>query len=180
MSTQTITIGLVVFVLLGASFYFFVMPDDAMMENKNSVENESMMKKDDAMMKDEGVMQKDESMKDESMMKKEEGAIMATKGTIETYSPEKLALAQEGKVVLFFHANWCPICRQLDAEAAANSNIVPDGVHVLKVDYDTATALKKKYGVTVQHTFVQVDPNGNQLGKWSDATTYSQVFAKVK
>lgn len=124
-----------------------------------------------------------DSMKDEVMMDKTDASVSSgimKKGTIEAYSPEKLALAQHGKVALFFHAPWCPICRSLDAQAAADPDLVPAGVHVLKVDYDTALELRKKYGVTVQHTFVQVDASGNALGKWSDATTYTQLFARLK
>ena len=130
---------------------------------------ESMSPTDDAMM----------PKSDSSMMPGDEMMVKDV-GTIEAYGSEKLALAQKGKVVLFFHADWCPICRQFDAEAKANPTIVPDGVHILKVDFDTAIALRQKYGVTVQHTFVQVDAAGATLGKWSDATAYAQVFARLK
>jgi pentapeptide MXKDX repeat protein len=152
------------------------MTDDAM--KKDGAMEADAMKGDDAMMKDGSMKKEDTMMKDESAMMKKDDAMV--KGTIETYSPEKLAFANGGKVLLFFHANWCPICRQLDAEASANPNLVPDGIHVLKVDYDTATDLKKKYGITVQHTFVQVDAAGNLLQKFSDASNYSTVFSRVK
>jgi thioredoxin 1 len=138
---------------------------DSMTSNSGSkMQTEENIVKDDAMQKDGAMMEKD----------------AMTKGSIQDYSPEKLALAGKGKVLLFFHAAWCPICRGLDAEAAANANIVPDGLTVLKVDFDTATALRQKYGVTVQHTFVQVDASGNSLAKFSDASTYSAVFGKVQ
>lgn len=179
----SLIIGLVVLGLLGLGGYTLLKPSedtmmekDAMMEEKSAIdqamEAKNMLEERDSMMQDE--MKKDESM----MMDKSDSMMM--KGTIEAYSPEKLALASDGKVVLFFHAAWCPKCRQLDAEEAANPGLVPDGVHVLKVDYDTATALKQKYGVTIQHTFVQVDAQGNAIQKFSDATTYAQVFGRVK
>jgi hypothetical protein len=41
------------------------------------------------------------------------------------------------------------------------------GMVIHRVDYDTAIALRKKYSVTYQHTFVQVDENGKLLKKWS-------------
>lgn len=149
--------------------------DDAMMKEEGE-----MMQKDDAMTKtDDSMMKQEDAMTektDDSMMK-EEGAMMK-KGSYEPYAPEKLALAAKGKVVLFFHADWCPICRPLDAELMSKG--VPEGVHVLKVNYDTATELKKKYGVTYQHTFVQVDAQGNLIAKWGDAITLAQVLAKVQ
>ncbi|HWO07391.1 MAG TPA: thioredoxin family protein [Candidatus Paceibacterota bacterium] len=100
-------------------------------------------------------------------------------GSYSDYSPEKLALAHEGKVLLYFHADWCPICRPLDAEFRAKESTL-SGVHILKVDYDTATALKQKYGVTYQHTFVQVDAGGNLIAKWGDATNLAAVLARVQ
>lgn len=133
----------------------------------------------DTMMKEEGeMMQKDDAMTktDDSMMKKDD--VMMKKGSYEPYAPEKLSLAARGKVVLFFHADWCPICRPLDAELVSKG--VPEGIHVLKVNYDTASELKKKYGVTYQHTFVQVDAQGNLIAKWGDAITLAQVLAKVQ
>ncbi len=180
-------IGVVIAVILAGGALLFSGSNggaekEAMMQ-KEAVEKEAMMQKEtekDEMKKEEEAMKKDEVMikKDDATMKKD-GAMMV-KGTIQDYSPEKLALAKNGKVLLFFHASWCPICRGLDAEAAANANIVPDGVTILKVDYDTATALKQKYGVTVQHTFVQVDASGALLKKFSDASKYDAVFAKVQ
>jgi hypothetical protein len=35
------------------------------------------------------------------------------------------------------------------------------------VDYDNSKDLQKKYGVTYQHTFVQIDENGEALSKWN-------------
>jgi hypothetical protein len=36
----------------------------------------------------------------------------------------------------------------------------------LKTDYDSNIDLRKKYGVTSQHTFVQIDSSGNLIKKW--------------
>jgi thioredoxin 1 len=69
------------------------------------------------------------------------------------------------KVVLFFHAPWCPSCRA--TEQAIGTSGVPDGLTLVKVDFDTETALRQEYGVTYQHTFVQVDPEGTQLARWT-------------
>lgn len=88
-------------------------------------------------------------------------------GSYTEYHEALLAYADQGKVVLFFHAPWCPSCRSYDKKITNDPNLIPDDVVVLKTDYDTETELKKKYGVTYQHTFVQVDSEGNMITKWS-------------
>ncbi len=69
------------------------------------------------------------------------------------------------KVVYFFHASWCPSCRA--TEKAIDAHGVPAGLTVVKVDYDTETDLRRTYGVTQQHTFVQVDGAGKELATWT-------------
>ncbi len=66
--------------------------------------------------------------------------------------------------ILFFHAPWCPECRAY--EQAITSSAIPDGVQILKVDYDTSKDLRSRYGVTIQTTFVRVDSNGGEQKKW--------------
>lgn len=84
------------------------------------------------------------------------------------YSEQNLAMAtaNDGKAVIFFHANWCPTCRAADKEISNGLDKLPDDVTVLKIDYDSASAMKKQYGVTGQHTFVQVDAEGEMINKW--------------
>lgn len=81
-------------------------------------------------------------------------------GVYRDYSPEALAAA-EGRVLLFFHAPWCPQCRSIEADVATQG--VPDGVTILVVDYDTNQELRQKYGVTLQTSFVEVDTSGEAL-----------------
>jgi thiol-disulfide isomerase/thioredoxin len=66
-----------------------------------------------------------------------------------------------GTKVLFFHASWCPKCRQLDEQLRAEG--APDGLTVFKVDYDSRTDLRQKYGVTLQTTVVFVDDRGELI-----------------
>lgn len=83
----------------------------------------------------------------------------------------------DSDVVLFFNASWCPTCQ----EAAANfeSESFPAGLTVVSVDYDDSEDLKQKYGVTYQHTFVQVDPAGKQLAKFTGSTTLAEVEGQL-
>lgn len=84
------------------------------------------------------------------------------------YTAAALATAQQqGRAVLYFHANWCPVCKVLEPDLRENIGTFPADVTILKVDYDQETALKQQYGVTYQHTFVQVDASGAELKQWS-------------
>ncbi|HMO78215.1 MAG TPA: thioredoxin family protein [Candidatus Paceibacterota bacterium] len=100
-------------------------------------------------------------------------------GAYEVYSAEKLAAAA-GDVVIFFNATWCPSCRALKADIEANLSAIPAGTTILTADYDTETELKKKYGVTTQHTLVQVDTNGNLIKKWSGGSKLENLLAEVQ
>ncbi len=77
-------------------------------------------------------------------------------------------------VVYFFHASWCPSCRATDA--AIGESGIPDGLTVVKVDYDDATELRQRYGVTQQHTFVQVDDSGAELAKWTGSEDGAEIL----
>lgn len=82
------------------------------------------------------------------------------KGKYTDYTEDNFALAQ-GERLLFFHAPWCPQCRELDASIV--SSALPDNLTIFKVDYDTNQALRIKYGVTIQTTIVKVDENGEKI-----------------
>lgn len=99
-------------------------------------------------------------------------------GTYEEYSAEKIA-ANDG-AVLDFYASWCPSCRALEKNILENADEIPSDVAILKVDYDSETELKKKYGVTQQHTLVQVDKDGNQIAKWVGSPTLKSLVAKIQ
>jgi len=76
------------------------------------------------------------------------------------YSPSAIADA-EGRVILFFHADWCPQCVAADGDITASG--VPSGITIVKVDYDTNQDLRAEYGVTQQTTFVEVDSDGTKV-----------------
>ena len=102
-------------------------------------------------------------------------------GTYALFSEANVAEAQArgDKVVLFFHAGWCPTCRAANQELMNKLADIPAGLTILKTDYDTEKALKEKYNITYQHTFVQIDPAGNKLNKWNGGGL-DQIISKVK
>ncbi len=139
----------------------------------------SMNNKDDAMMEKENMMSDDQVMmdKDDAMM----GDTMMKAGSYEAYAPEKIAMASSTHdVVLFFRAGWCPTCIALDKDIKAHLGYIPSSLTILDVDYDNSADLKKKYGVTYQHTFVQADKDGNLIKKWSGSPTLEALVAEVK
>ena len=140
------------------------------MEDKKMAEEKAMMEK--KAMEEKEVTDKDGATKTDVMMKA---------GSYEAYTPEKVALASASHdVVLFFRASWCPTCRAVDTDIKANLSKIPSDLTILDVNYDDSTALKQKYSVTYQHTFVQVDKDGNQIKKWSGSPTLSTLVAEIK
>jgi thiol-disulfide isomerase/thioredoxin len=75
-------------------------------------------------------------------------------------------LAAQAPTVLFFRATWCPTCQQAMRELQAGAGRLGE-VAVLVVDYDQAGELKKRYGVTSQHTWVRIDASGRKLAVWN-------------
>lgn len=143
----------VVVVIVGGTYVLFNSKDDAIITN--------------------------EKIEDTTTMEKSSGTIIKA-GSYELYSSDKLALAEKGKVVLFFRASWCPTCRALDANIRSNLGAIPEGVTILDVDYDNSTTLKQKYGVTYQHTLVQVDATGEQIAKWTGSPTLANLVLQIK
>lgn len=137
----------------------------------------SMKSNDDVMMAKEKMTEEKVMVQKEAMEKND---TMMKAGSYEVYSPEKLARAETGDVVLFFHASWCPSCRGLNSDIEANLSSIPEGVSILKTDYDTSTELKQKYGVTYQHTLVQVDKDGNMIKKWSGGSKLSNLLSQIQ
>lgn len=175
-----IIIGIVVLALAGV-VYASVSNTDTMAKKDMMAEDKAMMDK--KAMEEKEAMMDAEKMGDESMMKKEGETDMnkdMMKGSYEEYSADKIARAETGDVVLFFHASWCPSCRALNSDIEANMGAIPEGVSILKVNYDAETELKKKYGVTNQHTLVQVDKDGILIKKWSGGSKLSDVLSQIQ
>ena len=80
------------------------------------------------------------------------------------YSPALIAETGYNDTILFFYAPWCPECRAFDQSIATST--IPDGVQILKVDYDNSSKLRQQYQVTLQSTFVKVNTNGDRQSLW--------------
>lgn len=92
-----------------------------------------------------------------------ETPIAAQPGAYVDYDAESFAKTT-GRRVLFFHAPWCPQCREL--EQSIKEGKIPAEVTIFKVDYDTNYDLRTKYGVTMQTTLVEVGTNGDKVNEY--------------
>ena len=129
--------------------------------------------------------------KEETMEMAESGAmqkidymIPAESGYLE-YSKSVLNKSATNRRVLFFYASWCPTCKPADEDFKTNANKIPSDVTVIRVNYNDPETdreekdLAKKYGITYQHTFVQIDTQGNEITKWNGGKT-DNLLAKIK
>lgn len=115
-----------------------------------------------AMDKDAKDGMKKDSMEKDSMNKGGEFV------TYEQYMEHSdAAMHHDGRTVLFFDASWCPDCQKLKNALSSDHDVIPADVTVVDVDYDSHNDLRKQYGVTMQHTFVEVDAQGNKVSSWS-------------
>lgn len=180
-------IGIVVVVAVGFFFYnqsntdnsSAVTVDSNTRETAQSdeMEVEEMAEGEDAMADLPDSNMADDNDSDDTMA---EETSMNKVGTYTDYDPALLANAESGPVLLFFHASWCPSCRALDKNVESNLSNIPGDVTIMTVNYDTETELKKKYGITRQHTLVQVDANGNKIKTLTGLTnTLDQVLAQI-
>ena len=90
-----------------------------------------------------------------------------------SYNSSVLTENASKRRILFFYANWCPTCRPADENFIQNEGRIPNDVVLIRVNYnDTDTDqdeedLAKKYGITYQHTFVQIDSDEQAVTKWN-------------
>lgn len=76
-------------------------------------------------------------------------------------------LAAKGTTVVFFYAAWCPNCRATVTELNARWDEVNPGLTLVIADYDKEQALKARFGVTYQDTFVLLDKDGKGVEIWN-------------
>jgi thiol-disulfide isomerase/thioredoxin len=82
---------------------------------------------------------------------------------------------KDSRVVMFFNASWCSTCKIARDNFESSLDQIPSDLTIVVVDFDNSDDLRKKYGITVQHTLVQIDANGESLKKWSGSTTIDQI-----
>lgn len=179
-----------------------VYQDDSLMDNDAKFDTEDSMAEADAMMKEVDSAMAESSMeKDirelEVMMDGESnftGTILAgslSKSPLLDYTKADFdkALSSNKLIVIYFYANWCPICKAEfpKAQAAFNQLQSNDAVGFRVNFNDNQTdsdeiALAKQHGVAYQHTKVFIK-NGTRILKspetW-DTMRYLSEISKYK
>ncbi len=162
-NTSVLVVALLVLAFGGIGLYA-LMTSRPSMTKSDSMEDSAILTVDG----DENAMRNDSTEMADS------GTEMMQKvGTYSQFSPELLANSVSTRRVLFFFANWCPTCQPADKSFSENNAKIPADVTVIRVNYnDTETDqaekdLAKKYGITYQHTFVQIDASGEEIAKWN-------------
>ncbi len=101
------------------------------------------------------------------------------------YSKSAYDSASGKRRVLYFYATWCPSCKIANEDFTANPHKIPEDMIVLRVNYNDPDTdqeekdLAKKYGITYQHTFVQIDTQGKEITKWNGGQT-DELITNIK
>ena len=166
-------------IILGGAIYFATSnsaPETG--DSEKVIENSDAMmdseKDGDAMMGDGDKMEGDGAMMDEN------GAMMEYKGQVLAGTEAKLldfnktdfdeALKTDNLIILYFYADWCPICRaEFPKMQSAFNELKTNKVVAFRVNYkDDFTdkdeeSLAKEHGIAYQHTKVFIQNNKRVL-----------------
>ena len=158
---------------------------DAMMEKEKAMTEKET--KSEAVTKEEEMMKKEEAMMDESGYT---GKVLAGTESTKYLDFNKAdydkALKEKKKILLYFYANWCPICKREQPETFAAFNEINDadliGFRVNYRDSDTddfEVELAKEFGVSYQHTKV-ILKDGQRTGKFPDSWDKERYLEELK
>lgn len=164
-----IGVVLVVFAVLGVGTVVILSQNNQQNTEQNT---NSGVVNNQAILEDMGSNNSSQSQNDQSPVEESQ----QDSGKYIAYSSNELT---DMKNVIFFAASWCPTCRSLDRAINENLSNIPSDLTILKADYDTETALRQKYGVTLQHTLVQVDQDGNQINKWNGGYSIEDIVKNI-
>ncbi len=168
-------IGLVILILLLVVGLLIVIKSNNDYVGENM--SDTLLNNEDVMLDEDKANDIDDTMeKDETMVEDEDDEMEKTSGA---YIPYNKAELTSDKNVIFFAASWCPTCRALDNAINTDLKSIPANLTILKADYDSEVELKQKYGVTYQHTLVQVDEDGNMKNKWSGSQNIAKIVMKL-
>lgn len=197
--TMVIVIAAIVIVFSGVVYSLNGGWNDAMTEEGMSIqegvgmmEEKSMEDEGDAMMEKEAGAMTDDAMIQEAMPEKVlyEGAVLA--GTSDQLLDFKKAdydkaLTSDNLVVLYFYADWCPVCRaETENSLYPAFNEIDSGKIVgFRVNYNDKDTdsdekeLAREFGVAYQHTKVFVR-NGQRILKSPEEWNKDRYLSEMR
>jgi hypothetical protein len=102
------------------------------------------------------------------------------KGVYAPYTSQVLqTIPPNAKAVLFFTADTCTSCVELDTSIAANRDSIPANVRIYRVQYNQAEELRARYQVSAPHTFVEIDSVGKMVEKWRGSQTLASILSHL-
>ncbi len=84
----------------------------------------------------------------------------------------------EWDTVLFFHADRCPSCVRAEKNFLASG--IPAELNLIKVDYDSNEALRKKYGIRSQTSYAHIDPDGNLIKNRVGSMSIGSILKNIQ
>ena len=95
------------------------------------------------------------------------------------------AFKSDKLIVLYFYANWCPICKaEFPLMVEAFNELNTDKVIGFRVNFndnqtdENEEELAREYGVAYQHTKVFIR-NGERIGKWPDGWDKNRYLLEI-
>lgn len=92
------------------------------------------------------------------------------------YDPANIP--QTGDIVLFFHADRCPTCRQAEINFLAEG--IPSHLTIIKVNFDKAIELKTKYQILTQTSFAYIHTDGTLIKRRIGWLHITDIISKIK
>ncbi|MEK7595359.1 MAG: thioredoxin domain-containing protein [Patescibacteria group bacterium] len=171
---------IVSFVVVAGLVFYFVSRNTSNESSMEKTKETTMVTEPTEKETENSMMKKDAEDIEEKMMENK-----INKSRYAMYSKEVLDGSATSRRVLFFYASWCPTCKPADVSFKEDESSIPEDVTVIRVNYNDPETdqdeknLAKKYGITYQHTFVQIDEQGNELTKWNGGKI-TELLSNIK
>lgn len=194
-STPALIAIIAAVIVIGGVVYFNMRPEGEIVMGKGETmvkDGTNMMHKGDTMAKEgSDMMKKGEGMMATTTMMQKEGytgtVLAGTAAPLLDFNKAdyEKALTTHKLIVLYFYANWCPICKvefpQTEAafNALSNKNVIGFRVNFNDSDTDQdEVALARQFGVSYQHTKIFVKDNARVLKSpesWDTARYLAEI-----
>ena len=156
---------------------------------QQSPAGEDVMKKDEVMMEEKEGGEIMIEKEDEAMMAKYTGTVLAGKSAPLldfTKADYDTAVKSDKLVVLYFYANWCPICKEETANSLypAFNELTTDKVVGIRINYKDSDTdkdeenLARQFGISYQHTKVLLK-TGKQILKAPDSWNKTRYLDEI-